>query len=374
MPGRDSNSPATNAAANEAARAGLFQNGFFSSIELPAQAWADGGSYAFQLPHAGIGLYCQLRMTGTLTWTGANAPVLSTLAPFNIFQSIKYVDYLGNTRISAGGPTLHAIEVFKNYDDTAGETTNATAKRGYSNPIIDVFAPGGVSGTGVPYDISLQVPFTLHENTSVGTIPFTIPAGNNVLYVTLNPLLNPSFAAKNAESPLQSATSTPTASATGSLYCTYYYIDPLPGQELPLMDFSQVYEIVDVKSTDNLAASATKQIILPTGRTYQGLYAQLVNGGQLTDTGVQELKFLINESTPTLDEFYASYLHRTRRTYGRDMQAGMFLWDLRARPISPSNYGSIALQTLFSNAFVPAGEVFHVLGKESLYVLSTNVY
>ena len=379
MPGAQ-NSPATNPAANDAARAALFTQGFFSSIELPAQAWADGGSYAFQLPHAGIGLWCELRATGTLTWTDTNAtpvaPVLSNLAPFNLFQTVKYVDYLGNTRISAGGPSLHTIEMLKNYDDTAGETTNTTGKRGYSNSAIDQFSPGATSGTGVAYDFGVQVPFTLHENTSIGTIPFTVPAGNNVLYVTLNPLLNTGTI--NAESPLQLGSgghaTTTTATATGSLYCTYYYIDPLPGQELPLMDFSQVYEIVDVKSTDNLAASATKQIILPTGRTYQALYAQLVNAGKLSDTGVSELKFLINESTPTLDEFYNSYLHRVRRTYGRDLQAGEFVWDLRARPISPSNYGSIALQMLLSSSFAPSGETYFNLCKESLYVLATNVY
>ena len=374
MPGQDRNSPASNPAANDAARAALFQQGFFSSIELPSQAWADGASYAFQLPHSGIGLWASLRFTGTLTWTGANKPNLNALAPFCLIQNVKYQDYLGNTRINAGGPALHAVEMLKNYDDTAGETPNAVAKRGYSNGLIDVFAPGPTTAVGVPYDFALQVPFSLHENTTIGTIPFTVPAGNNVLYVTLNPLVGTTAGTVNAENALLPVTSVPTATATGSIFCTYYYIDPLPGQELPLMDFAQVYEIVDVKSTDNLAANATKQIILPTGRTYQALYAQIVNGGTWSDTGVNELKFLINESTPTLDEFYPAYLHRVRRTYGRDMQAGNFVWDLRARPISPSNYGSIALQTLFNSSFVPAGETYHILTKESLYVLQTNLY
>ena len=380
MPGTNQNNPATNPAANAAARAALFQQGFFSSIEMPSQAWADGGSFSFQLPHSGIGLYAQLRFTGTLTWTDTAtnpiAPVLSKLAPFNLIQSVKYVDYLGNTRISAGGPSLHAIETFKYYANTAGETTNTTASRGYSNTLIDAFTPVSTSATGVAYDFELQVPFSFHENTTVGSLPFTVPAGNNMIYVTLNPLLNTGTI--NAESPLQLGSgghaSTTTATATGSIYCTYYYIDPQPGQALPLMDFAQVYEIVDVKSTDNLAASATKTVILPTGRTYQSLYAQLVNGGTLTDANVSEMKFLINESTPTLDEFYASYLHRTRRTYGRDMLAGEFMWDLRQRPISPSNYGSIALQLLLGSGFTASGETFFNLTKESLYFLQNAVY
>src|SRR5574337_487229 len=258
MPGQDRNSPANNPAANDAARAALFANGFFSSLELPSQAWADGASYTFQLPHNGIGLYASLRMTGTLTWTGANKPNLNGLAPYCLFQKVQYIDYLGNTRISAGGNALHLIEMLKNYDDTAGETPNTVAKRGYSNGLIDVFAPGPTTAVGVPYDFAVQVPFTLHENTSIGTIPFTVPAGNNVINLTLNPIVASTAGAVNAENAILPVTSVPTVTATGSVFCTYYYIDPLPGQELPLMDFQQVYEIVDVKSTDNLAANATK--------------------------------------------------------------------------------------------------------------------
>ncbi len=384
MPGRDQNSPALNPAANEAARAALFAQGFFSSITLPTQVWSDSGSYAFDMPHAGIGLYASVRVNGTLTWTDTNgtpvAPVLSSRAPFNLFNSVVFKDYLGNTRISSSGPILHAIETFKTYADTAGETPNTTASRGYSNTAIDKFTPGAVSGTGVAVDFAFIVPFTLHENTTIGTLPFTVPSGNNTLYLTLNPLYSGLAAGTlNPDSPLQTAgtghNTTTTANLTGAtIEVTYYYVDPLPGMELPLMDFSQVYEIVDVKTTDNLSQNATKQIILPTGRTYQALYGELVNAGALTDTGVTNLKLLINESTPTLQETYGAYLHRIRRTYGRDMQVGQFLWDWRSRPISPSNYGSIAIQLLLGSGFTASGTSWFNLGKESLYVLQTQVY
>lgn len=384
MPGRDQNSPALNPAANEAARAALFAQGFFSSITLPTQTWTDSGSYTFDMPHAGVGLYASVRLSGTLTWTDTNtspiAPVLSTRAPFNLFKSVVFKDYLGNTRISSSGPILHAIETFKNYQDTSGETANTNADRAYSNTAIAKFTPGGSSGVGVAVDIAFQVPFTLHENTTIGTLPFTVPSGNNTLYLTLNPLYSALAAGTlNADSPLQTAgtghNTTTTANLTGAqIEVTYYYIDPLPGMELPLMDFSQVYEIVDVQTTDNLTQNATKQILLPTGRTYQALYGELVNGGALTDTGVTAIKLLINESTPTLAETYNAYLYRTRRTYGRDMQTGQFLWDWRARPISPSNYGSIALQLLLGSGFTASGITWFNLGKESLYVLQTQVY
>jgi hypothetical protein len=376
---RQQSDPATSAAANAQARAGLFQQGFLSSIELPSQPWVDGGSYAFDMPHAGIGLYCELRFTGTLTWTGANAPVLSSLAPFNLVQSAVFKDYLGNTRINAGGPTLHIIEAMKKWQYTSDETTTATADRSILNTLIGVFAPTGSTGVGVPYDFGIQIPFSFHEDTSVGTLPFTVPAGNNTLYVQLNPALNPTFATKNAESPLQSNVSTPTVTLTGTVNVTYYFIDPLPGMPLPLMDFAQVYEIVDVKSTDNLSGSATKQILLPTGRTYQALYGQLINAGQVADqsggaASISTLRFLINEATPTLQENYNSYLHRIRRTYGRDLIPGQLIWDLRARPISPSNYGSIALQMILASTFTPSGETYFMLGKESLYVIQNQVY
>lgn len=382
--GKDPNSPSTNPAANAAARAALFEQGWFSSITLPTQTWADGGSYAFDMPHAGVGLFASVRVSGTLTWTDTNAspvaPVLSSLAPFNLFNSVVFKDYIGNTRISSSGVVLHAIEAFKSFDDTAGETPNTTGKRGYSNTAIDKFSPGGTSGTGVAVDFAFVVPFSLHENTTIGTLPFTVPSGNNTLFLTLNPLYSALAAGTlNAESPLQTAATghntTTTANLTGAtIEVTYYYIDPLPGAELPLMDFSQVYEIVDVKTTDNLSASATKQIILPTGRTYQALYGFLVNAGALTDTGISTVKYLINEATPTLNETYNAYLHRVRRTYGRDGLAGMVMWDWRSRPISPSNYGSIAIQLLLASTFTASGEVFFNLGKESLYVLQTQVY
>lgn len=382
--GKDPNSPSTNPAANAAARAALFEQGWFSSITLPTQTWSDGGSFNFDMPHAGIGLYAYVRLSGTLTWTDTNtspiAPVLANLAPFNLFGSVTYKDYLGNTRISSSGPVLHAIEAFKSFDDTAGETPNTTAKRGYSNTAIDKFTPGGSSGVGVAVDFGFVVPFSLHENTTIGTIPFTVPSGNNTLYLTLNPLYSGLAAGTlNAESPLQTAgtghNTTTTANLTGAqIEVTYYYIDPLPGAQLPLMDFSQVYEIVDVKTTDNLSAGATKQIILPTGRTYQALYGFLVNAGKLDDTNVSNVKYLINEATPTLQETYNAYLHRTRRTYGRDGLAGMVMWDWRSRPISPSNYGSIAIQLLLNSSFAPSGETFFNLGKESLYVLQTQIY
>lgn len=383
---RQQSNPATSADANAAARAALFQQGFFSSIELPSQPWVDGGSYTFDMPHAGIGLYCELRFTGTLTWTGANAPLLSSLAPFNLVQSAVFKDYLGNTRINAGGPTLHMVEALKKWMYSSDETANTQADRAYpdavapgSNVPIGVFSPTGTTGVGVPYDFGIQIPFSFHEDTTVGTLPFTVPAGNNTLYVTLNPAVNPIFGTKNAESPLQANVSAPTVTLTGTVNVTYYFIDPLPGMPLPLMDFSQVYEIVDVRSTDNLSASATKQLLLPTGRTYQALYGQLVNGGQYQDNiagvpVISALRFLINEATPTLQENYPSYLHRIRRTYGRDMIPGQMIWDLRARPISPSNYGSIALQMILGNNFAPAGETYFTLGKESLYVIQNQVY
>lgn len=384
MPGRDQNSPALNPAANEAARAALFAQGFFSSITMPTQTWSDSGSYTFDFPHAGIGLYASVRLSGTLTWTDTNtspvAPVLSTRAPFNLFKSVVYKDYLGNTRISSSGPILHSIEMLKSFDNTAGEAANTTAKRGYSNTAIDKFAIGGTSGVGVAVDIALVVPFTLHENTTIGTLPFTVPSGNNTLYLTLNPLYSGLAAGTlDPNSPLQTAgtghNTTTTANLTGAtIEVTYYYIDPLPGMELPLMDFSQVYEIVDVQTTDNLSQNATKQILLPTGRTYQALYGELVNAGALTDTGVTNIKLLINESTPTLNETYNAYLHRIRRTYGRDLTTGQFIWDWRARPLSPSNYGSIALQLLLGSGFTASGTTWFNLGKESLYVLQTQVY
>ena len=380
MAGTAQNNPATNPAANAAARAALFQTGFPSSIELPAQTFADGGSYTFQLPHAGIGLYAQLRFTGTVTWTTGSAPTISNLAPYNWFKTIQYVDYLGNTRIQSSGWPLHMINKLKYYQQTNGELVGSTSSTygvtsrdyAYQAAKIDLFALSGTSGTAANVDFEVVVPFTFHENTTLGGQPFTVPAGNNVINLTLNPLWN-NTATANAESPLYGTTPT-TVAASGSIYCTYYYIDPQPGAALPLMDFAQVYEIVDVKSTDNLTGGATKQVILPTGRTYQGLYGQLVNAGQATDTGISQTQFLINESTPTLNEYYNSYLHRIRRTYGRDLPAGYLYWDFRNRPYSPSSYGSLALQMILSSSFTPSGETFFNLTKESLYVNTNNVY
>lgn len=373
--------PATNPAVNAAARAALFASGFFSSIELPSQTFADAGSYSFDLPHAGVGLYASLRIAGTLTWTDTNgapvAPVTTKRAPWNIFQNITYKDYLGNTRINAGGPTLHRRETLQYLKDTSGEPAISTASRDYNNTTIDTFTLNASSGVGQAVDFAVIVPFSFHENTTIGTLPFTVPSGNNTIYVTLNPLYNNSATA-NAESPVTLGsgghTSTTTVTLSGNVYMTYYYVDPQPGQMLPLGDFTQVYEIVDVQTTDNLSASATKQILLPTGRTYQGLYAEIVNAGTLYDTGVSKVQFLINESTPTLAEVYASYLHRIRRRYGRDLLPGEIVWDLRDRPISPSNYGSIALQVLLGSTFSASGETFFKLGKESLYTLQSQVY
>lgn len=375
------NNPATNAQANAAARAALFTNGFFSSVELPAQTWTDSGSYSFDMPHAGVGLYASVRVTGNLTWTDTNsspvAPTLGKMAPYNLFASFQFKDYLGNTRINAGGPTLHRRETLQYYQNTSGEAGwTSTASRDYANTNIDNFKLNSSSTVAEAVDFAVVVPFSFHESTTIGTLPFTVPAGNNTLYITLNKLCN-STATANAESPLQANTNytTTTANLTNAqIQVTYYYIDPVPGQALPLMDFSQVYEIMDVKSTDNLSANATKRVLLPTGRTYQRIYVQLVNAGDLYDTGVNKLQFLINESTPTLAEYYNSYLHRVRRTYGRDLPTGEICWDLYQRPISPSNYGSIAVEVDLNASFSASGETYFNLGKESLYVLQTQVY
>jgi hypothetical protein len=374
------NNPATNPAVNAQARAALFASGFFSSIELPSKTFSDGGSYAFDLPHAGVGLYASLRVSGTLTWTDTNgtpvAPVITSRAPFCIFQNITYKDYLGNTRINAGGPTLHRRETLQYFQDTSGEAPNTTAERNYTAP-IDNFKLNASSTVGQAVDFAVLIPFSFHENTTLGSLPFTVPSGNNSIYIQLNPLYN-NTATANAESPIQLAgtghSTTTTVTLSGNVNLTYYYIDPQPGQMLPLGDFTQVYEIVDVQTTDNLSASATKQVLLPTGRTYQGLYAEIVTAGALYDTGITTIQFLINEATPTLAEAYASYLHRVRRRYGRDLPAGEIVWDLHDRPLSPSNYGSLALQVLLGSSFSPSGETFFKLGKESLYTLQSQVY
>lgn len=360
-------------------RANLFAVSPPKSIKIPAQSFNAGDVVTINLPKAGIGLYVSLTVTGKLSRTDSatvGVVTASPLAPYNLFKNVNLVDFTGITRVNANGWDLYIRQLCQKWnmgslaEDPAAATppySDAAAYRQSTSATYDAFTvPAGAASTTTTADLAfrMEVPISLHKQTTIGTYPFTVPEGNSTLTITTQ-----DFSGTGPNYPV-SVNSDVTATLTnGSIYGTYWYIDPPTNTPLPVADFSVIHELLSVTKTDGIATGDDLTFTLATGRKYYALYGTLIDGNSTPNTlDVSEWKFLTNSANPAQDALLSEYMQYVRDTFGRDMPPGVFLWWFANFPWIPSNYGSLQAVLGLGSSFTAGTTAFLRVLRECTYV------
>lgn len=336
------------------------------SQELPVQAYQAGGATTFNFPHAGIGRYAKVSFTGTVSRTETAAVgtmVASPYYPFNLINQTVLNDYTGTTRVNAKAYHLFQRMLSRKFgfDPAIGSIDGLTSPFAASVWVATVPAGTASTTTTSPCIFSFDVPISLHPDTTEGSLPFAIPDGEVTLQLQMNALTGP-----NIDFPF-TLTGATTCSIAGNWQVTYHYFDAPAGVKLPTLDFSAIHELVSTRQNTNIAAGQEKLFVLETGRTYYQLIHNFVANNALDTLDISRIKFLVDGNTPTMDEFQLSYLSRIREDYGRDLPAGMVLFNFFDRPWSPASYGSLATSLTLA-AGTNLGAVYYLdTLKESMY-------
>lgn len=346
-------------------RANYIANALRRSVDLPRQNFALGSTLQFPLPHSGVPTHVMLDFQGTLAITGTGGSLaLSAKAPFNVFSNVTFIDYLGTTRVNASGYKLYQREIATRY---AYDPSNPIDSQAYSNTLYAASIGGGTGAAGsYPMNFSVLVPISLHEDTTEGSLPFTLPEGQNVISITLPASLTGS----NLDSPIIQTTAGFTVTLTGTVGATYYYFDGKLGVPLPVADFQIVHELRTIRDSSNLNAGATKTFSLPTQRTYYMALQDLVLNGNLDTLDITRIRFLVDGNTPEKNEPLYSYLRRIRQKSGRDFPVGMIAFQWWNKPWTPADYGSLETALDIANGATTSGYSYTEVLLESVYAAS----
>lgn len=342
-------------------RAGFLQNSILRSQTLSRKAYVTGGSVEFVLPHAGFGSFCLLDFQGQIVVGGAAGSIkFSDKAPFGLFNKVSFDDYLGINRISCSGTDLHERLISTKW---AFDESNSALAQAYATARIN-FSLGGATGAAGTYPLVFTevMPISLHDNTTEGSFPLTLPNGDNTVTIE--------FAGEKGATNdyvVKETTAGFTTAFTGTVGLTYYYWDVTAGTPLPVEDFALVHELRRVKETTGLTTGDEKRYTLRTGRTYY----QIIENLRINDSGdtadVDKIDFYVDGDTSTLSESQIAYLTRTYGKYGRDLQPGMFVWDFWRKPWTPNNYGSLETSLELNGTVNVTGNSYVSVFMESMY-------
>ena len=341
------------------------------SINLPSKSYGNGAA-TWDLPHSGIPTYAILSFDGTVTRTDGATPGTCTASPFwpfNLLGPSSYVDYAGITRIFADGWDLFVEELIKNFgafpDDPYGSMSYAADVFTAAIPAANT---GGGDASG-PLKFGVILPISYMKSSALGSYAATVPDGAAQFQLHERSVTGPYI-----DSPLTiDGTDCTAAKVAGTWNLTYYFLDAPSSVQIPLQSLAQVHELYRQQSTENLAAGANNVSDLLTGRSYYRVIQTMIENNAPSFANVKNVQFLIDSSTPALDEYLTPYLIRIRNEYGRDLPPGILLRDFTAKPWTPDSYGSLTVQNVLNGSFTPGTYSNVVTLRECLYVPSGNL-
>ena len=339
------------------------------SIPLNNKSYG-AGSATFDMPHAGVPTHVTVSFSGNLVvknGTTVGTVTASPMWPYNLLLPSSFVDYSGNTRISADGYSLYMRELLLGQ---GLEPKAPYSQESYADQIYTAAIPAGVAGGSVtsPVRFSVTFPVSLKSTTAWGSYDATVPKGTAQLTLVENPLTGTYI-----NSPLETSGSS-TVSLSGTWSAEYYYLDAPSSVPLPVQALSEIHEFYQQNSeTDQIQPGGTPSQVLVTGRTYYRVIQRLIANNALNTLDVNNVQFLVDSSTPTKNETLSKYLFNIRRKFNRDFPLGMFVWDFMNKPWSPNSYGSLATQLILSNSISAGAYSALTTVRETLYVPNGNL-
>ena len=341
------------------------------SINQPAKAYGAGAA-TWDLPHAGIPTYMVLSFDGTLTRTDdatGGTCTASPYWPFNILGPSSLVDYSGITRIFADGWDLQLMEIVKNFGAFPDVPYGSLD---YANQVFKATIPTAKTGGGTnsaPIKFGVIVPVSYMKASALGSYAATVPDGTAQYQLHENTLTGPLLPARLR---LTVCIARPLLLSVRGISPTISSM-PLTTSRFHLRRCSRFTKVYRQQSTENLAAGANNISDLLTGRTYYRVFQNMVENNAPNIFDVQNIQFLIDSSTPALDEYLIPYLIRTRLEFGRDLPDGVIFRDFTAKPWTPDAYGSLTARNILSGAFTPGAFANVVTVRECLYIPSGNL-
>ena len=334
------------------------------------------GNPKWDLPHSGIPTSVLLMFNGSLEVTNGTtvgSVSASPLWPFNILGPSTLMDYQGNTRIYADG-----WDLFKR-DMVLGQAVNPKDPYQQTNTLPSLYSatiPAGVAGGTVtsPVVFSVTFPISLIEGSAYGSYLATVPQGNSQILGSENILTG-----KFINSPLTTSTSTVKVKLSGTWSPVYYYLDAPSSVSPPVAALSEIHEFYHQNSpTDQLIAGGKPQQVLVTGRDYYRVFADIYADNKLvmsqTSPQISKISFLVDSSTPTIDNTLQSYIAKINRKY--HSMFPFLLYDFMGAPWSPNNYGSLTSEQTLTNNFTPGPSTSYanyVTVRETMYVPNGNL-
>ncbi|MHB1709604.1 MAG: hypothetical protein ACYCT2_09040 [Thermoplasmataceae archaeon] len=367
------------------------------SIAMPAINVSSGNSYALPLPHAGVGLYVDLAFVGTASNTAGATVTTINLGeeyPYSVISDLSFRDYTGITRISGvNGFHLARREQiergamygnkFLPYSNTQWDLF--TGYNNYSSLAYTATAPAvtASSTTTAPLVFHTHVPLSVNRRSVLGSMPYTVPQGDNVITFSIAPAVSMPAVASNPspDTPINvtyTAGASDTVSFSGQIIPTYYYYDVPSGTALPVDQFAEVFELVKLRTTENINAGSPLTFVLATGRTYRRVYEWLSLAGQLATSqagafAVTNVQFQVDSATPTLNEGINAFLSRTQDDMGVPPYPGEFVFDFARKPWTPDSYGSLNTQLQLSGAVTTGANTYLDVMRECLYTVAPNL-
>jgi len=319
----------------------------------------------WNLPHAGVPRAVYLAVDAQIARTDGSTVGTVTASekyPWILLQNVTLTDYLGVTRIDANGYDLHKLGLVKAFGYSPDHPP--IVNEDYASVRFSDNIPAGAASSTTTDQVNfvIEVPVSYSQNSIRGSYVAQVSDGTAQLVVTVN-----AASGSTLDQPVTVGGGT-TVEFSGTITPTYLYYDAPVGVKIPKSEVSVIHEVIASQSSDNLAAGEAKKYVMPTGRTYYRILEEFVNNGALDTLDIQQVQFLINDSTPVYTYPLQTYLHRIVQRFGRDMPTGMIVWDFAEKPWRPQDYGSLAVIFLVDSGATVAAPDYARVVRDALTV------
>jgi hypothetical protein len=306
-----------------------------------------GLGQSVQIPGQRMGVTTGFWLQCTANVTIANAAAtLSPMAPWNIFNIVRYTDFAGVNRVNTNGISLYCMQSVKHNDLSGNAVAGVIPNIG--NIDTDILAVPTAEGTAnlywsmwVPlaYDPKSDLRGAILTQTVVGDHYITLQTANSL---SGDPLVSP-YTSTAGNLTLNSLTIQPFQS----------YIQPQnlntnsPLTGLPAIDLSTIYYIEgNYTQNQNISAGGSTYINYPNNRSVlSGLFI-FENGGTFTANGadIENLTLIANSNTFLREMNPRLVRSMMRGQLGGDLPTGIYYIGSRQQPILTNLYGNVQLK------------------------------
>lgn len=337
--------------ANMNARMGLIPSARTRTIDkwftLPSQTitnYVSGQQMVLQFTPSPFGVLKRfvIKITATLVHGAAETQTRVSDGPANILSNVTYLDPANQPRTNCPGWLLHlAGTARRKRIFGAAYTTDTPTNMGSIYKVIQ--APSSFTTSDSTFQMMYEVPIVYNDRDLRGLVNLNQINATQSLSVTLNPNF---FVASGADPTFASyQSSTAQLGIISTLTVTVYQncIDQITGLALPMQDIGTQYCLTQTLG-GNPVVNQDQIMLYANNRSFFATYLRYDNTSVL-NAGTDIAQFYIRaangynllQADPSLVALWTRWLN------GDDNPAGSYLFDHRHKPVTPNDYGNLAL-------------------------------